>query len=384
MGQQFSRAALHELVWSEPRTVLARRLGISDVALAKSCTRAHIPMPPRGYWARLAAGKQDRRVALPARALGQHDHVHVGSHDYRPMTDEEALILPPAPVFDETVDAVRARADALLARCHVPRSLRQPHWMIAALLTDDAERRKALETDRYAWPKPEFDTPQALHRVRIVNALFMVMAHAGAVASIGSKDLRTIGFRIGDTPITVKVQTIGAPARSTSHQRERLELVAEGWPMPVGIPAGWQDSDMLPVEERIPEIARDLLVMGEMTCRAGELQRYAWRVEHKESVERKLREERERLDREARERLLREEAARRRWLLKQAANLRKANEVRALVAAMDDRSPACCDTVEADAYGQWREWALREADILDPRRSPVRNVISRPKRGDEA
>lgn len=376
MGQQFSRTVLYELVWAEPRTVLARRLGVSDVGLAKSCIRAQIPMPPRGYWARLAAGKQARRAVLPARALGQHDQVHISSRDYGPMTDDEALILPPLPVFDEPLEAVQARAEALLARCRAPRSLRHPHRLIGELLAEDAARRTALEADPYAWPKPEFDTPQALRRARIVNALFVVLAHAGATPSISSKDLRTIGFRIGDTFVTVKIPTIGAPARAPSPHKGKIALVAEGWPMPAGIPTGWQDSDRLPIEERIIEIARDLLVMGEMTYRAGALQRYSWYVERKESVERKAREERERLEHEARERQLREEAARRRWLLRQAANLQKANEVRALVAAMDNRLPAHPDAAEAGAYGQWREWALAQADLLDPRAMPLLKVIS--------
>ena len=36
---------------------LARKLDISDVGLAKACRRHNIPRPPRGYWAKLAAGK---------------------------------------------------------------------------------------------------------------------------------------------------------------------------------------------------------------------------------------------------------------------------------------------------------------------------------------
>jgi hypothetical protein len=36
---------------------VARQLGISDRGLAKICVRHAVPFPPRGYWAKVAAGK---------------------------------------------------------------------------------------------------------------------------------------------------------------------------------------------------------------------------------------------------------------------------------------------------------------------------------------
>ncbi len=59
------RAELYELVWSKPMTKLGVELGISDVGLAKACRRHAIPVPPRGYWAKLQAGKDTTRIALP-------------------------------------------------------------------------------------------------------------------------------------------------------------------------------------------------------------------------------------------------------------------------------------------------------------------------------
>ena len=52
------RSALYELVWTKPVTELAKEFGISDVALAKRCRSIKIPLPPRGYWARVAAGQK--------------------------------------------------------------------------------------------------------------------------------------------------------------------------------------------------------------------------------------------------------------------------------------------------------------------------------------
>ncbi len=60
-----SRVELFDLVWSKPMSHLSKELGLSDVGLRKICVKFGIPIPPRGYWARLQFGKQDPRPALP-------------------------------------------------------------------------------------------------------------------------------------------------------------------------------------------------------------------------------------------------------------------------------------------------------------------------------
>lgn len=68
-----TREDLYELVWSKPVTDLAKDFGISDVALAKRCRRLGIPLPGRGYWARLDAGQKPYRPKLPNRKPQWHD-----------------------------------------------------------------------------------------------------------------------------------------------------------------------------------------------------------------------------------------------------------------------------------------------------------------------
>lgn len=52
-----TREDLHRLVWTAPVTEIAERLGVSDVGLARACRRAQIPVPSRGYWAKVEAGQ---------------------------------------------------------------------------------------------------------------------------------------------------------------------------------------------------------------------------------------------------------------------------------------------------------------------------------------
>lgn len=61
----YEREKLYEEVWAEPVTIVAKRYGVSDVALHKVCKRMNIPVPPRGYWAKLRAGAKLKKTPLP-------------------------------------------------------------------------------------------------------------------------------------------------------------------------------------------------------------------------------------------------------------------------------------------------------------------------------
>lgn len=66
MRRKLSREELFALVWERPTTEIAKELGISDVALTKLCKRLQVPKPPRGYWAKVQAGRTPRRAPLGA------------------------------------------------------------------------------------------------------------------------------------------------------------------------------------------------------------------------------------------------------------------------------------------------------------------------------
>ena len=60
------REALYQEIWETPNRQLAKKYGISDVGLAKICKRMQIPIPHRGYWAKVAHGHEPRKQSLPA------------------------------------------------------------------------------------------------------------------------------------------------------------------------------------------------------------------------------------------------------------------------------------------------------------------------------
>jgi len=65
MSQKVSRETLYDEVWTDPVTEVAKCYGLSDVGLAKLCRTMGIPLPTRGYWAKLRAETNPRRTPLP-------------------------------------------------------------------------------------------------------------------------------------------------------------------------------------------------------------------------------------------------------------------------------------------------------------------------------
>jgi hypothetical protein len=65
LRRSFERVTLYEQVWSQPVQHVAKTYGISGRGLAKACRRLRVPVPPRGYWARIRNGHTVRKPALP-------------------------------------------------------------------------------------------------------------------------------------------------------------------------------------------------------------------------------------------------------------------------------------------------------------------------------
>jgi hypothetical protein len=150
MAERLTRKALYDLVWSEPMRTLAARFRISDVALKKTCARAGIPTPARGYWAKKDSGKETLQTAFPLRPPGMDDKVEVGSgsNAYNYWTSEDLLgPIGAQPEFSESVETVRARIVEVVGRIAVPRKVPTWHSAIERLLKEDEKRRERQLAD---------------------------------------------------------------------------------------------------------------------------------------------------------------------------------------------------------------------------------------------
>ena len=74
---RLTREELYQRVWSTPIIRLARAWGMSDRGLGKACRRLLVPVPPRGYWARLEAGQRPGRPRLPKLKSGEVEAIVV-------------------------------------------------------------------------------------------------------------------------------------------------------------------------------------------------------------------------------------------------------------------------------------------------------------------
>ncbi|MBY3181326.1 hypothetical protein HFO24_06535 [Rhizobium laguerreae] len=70
-SQIVTREELYRMLWAEPATTVAARLGVSDRYLSqKVCPRLGVPAPPPGYWAKRAVGRAPPAPPLPERSPG--------------------------------------------------------------------------------------------------------------------------------------------------------------------------------------------------------------------------------------------------------------------------------------------------------------------------
>jgi hypothetical protein len=122
MVELYDRAQLLGEVWSEPVQVVAPRYGLSDVGLKKLCARLQIATPPRGYWAKLKAGKR-----VPPRSK-LREYKGPALHLYRRVPPPP----PPKAALDTRLEAVLAFEQQSENQIVVPARIKHWHPLVAA------------------------------------------------------------------------------------------------------------------------------------------------------------------------------------------------------------------------------------------------------------
>ncbi|HZP88572.1 MAG TPA: hypothetical protein VFB54_17305 [Burkholderiales bacterium] len=390
MTQRISRQALYALVWSQPIKTAAGQFKVSDVALAKACRKANIPVPPRGYWARLAAGQKPSKVPLPKRALAQPDEVRIGGSrfDYRAPTEEEILASDPKPpVFEESMEEVRAQVERRVRKVTAPRDLRQGHRLVAEILKRDDERRQKQAEASYLsdWYAPYFASTFELRRLRIINALFLALAWHGAKPYYQGRQAQGCGISIGDIYVGFTVDSPEivesmdgrdqghGPPRKLPNDQSLVVRASHGHSTPPEALAG--DAEDGPLERKLRQVVVELLVRAEENYRRSAQYAYEYDLKRKHELIEEIQERKAAQRRAEEERLAAERQARIDELLDQAKAYRQANDIRAYV----DTVLQAAGTDSAGQLQEWVSWARERADEVDP----VRNgrflaALSRP------
>lgn len=369
-----TREALYDLVWTDPVRTVAAKFGISDVWLKKVCAGANVPVPQRGYWAKLQAGKAVIKVRLPPREPGapQTFSVSKATHDWRwDPAAELAVPLPEPPVFDEPIADVRARVEKRVGKVAQVRNLDAPWGAIRKLLDEDDRRRakQAAETWSSDWWAPYFDSAFERRRLRVLNSLAHGFAKAGAKLELRGKVARELAVVVGSQRLGFKLDHPSAKPTVHGEWKNRpgpvdvLKLEMDATFPDAGVEGLWTDGADGKIEERLTHIVVSFLVAGEAQYRARQADHHAWLVKRRADNEAELERRRVEAERKRREQEEREARERREHLFAQASDWRTAQDIRGFVAGV----LAVAGTENADSrISAWRRWALAEADAIDP------------------
>ena len=378
--KSLTRQELYDMVWTAPMRTLAPSFGISDVAFAKHCKKAGIPFPGRGYWAKKDAGKAPPRIPLPPRALGQKFGVVFGPdqlHAWPAPPPEDILQqeIPPLPVFEDDLESVRKRASAIVGTVRYP-SLARPHPFVAKLLQEDEERRAKQAASKWpsSWDAPIFDSKPEKRRLRIANALLLALVRCGCKVSAGRSPAYDLNTTVGDVGLGFVLAPKGFDRDEYHRTRKvfpnegKLKLQLSWYQPPPEVTVLWQDLDGVPLEEQLTEIVVGLLVAGEWSVRQSLQKRYDCLVDRRAKAEKEIRRLAEEAKRKEKERQEKAERERREQLIGEAESWRRANDLRAYVAArLNEKSNEPRSSAD-EAIEAWARWALAEADRIDPLR----------------
>lgn len=223
---RLSRKELYLEVWSTPTRLLAEKLGISDVGLAKACKRMRIPRPPRGYWRRKETGFPVRRTPLPKEKEGdQLEIVFFATPETQtPRRHKSAKISPEVFLsFCDPHPLVERAAKALKTTQTEPSGiLRLPRTSPLAVHVSKSNLEKSLRlVDAFlkAWLKSG-------HEIRYENG-----EDSFASLASGSIELALIVYEEPDGRLSVEISGKRISRRRTYRRRlrEKQRLSLEAW-----------------------------------------------------------------------------------------------------------------------------------------------------------
>lgn len=370
-GTPVSREALYEEVWSVPITVVAPRYGLSDVGLVKICKKLGIPVPPRGYWAKVKAGRPTRKVPLPEPAAGARS-----LSGPIPLSDQEAAAH--ARVRD-ALQQTRDRQSAIT----VPAELVDPHPLTRAAATR-LKRRDGWDHPAgvRGAPKEVLDlqvTRNTLDRaLRLIDTLLKALEPSGFTARVDEEKGQTLLVG-GGTMLTIAIveqvkRSAHVPTRAEVRARDRyydsfrvggsveypqipqfdwhptgrLTITVGSWPS-----RNWNDTERSVIDGRLGGIVATIVGLAEAKC-----------AQEQDEVRRQRTYEEARARYESQVRARKEERQQLRELIRNANRQQQAKRLREYIAAVEYRAQH--DGELTPEKQQWIDWATAKADWIDP------------------
>lgn len=377
---KITRVELYRRIWSEPVMTVAKAYGLSGVGFAKLCRRHDIPRPPRGYWARRAAGQNIPVPPLP-----------------HPETTVEIEIAPyktPTPYSAILTEAETAVAHAVTEHpIVVPETLRGAHSLVAQSL-HALELAKPDENGLLHPPATGcldvIASKDSLRRaLRILDALIKAFeVHGYHVAVHDGKDRSSTVVGLMDTSVDFGIRETLVERKEEveddgnvegryvfRHSRIRSRTLPSGdlylaidphrgyYSAGDGRRRKWSDGHRGRLEDLLPHF-----VAGVITVATA--QREARMAAERRDVVRRE-EERRRAEQEAARAAMWEKIKRERArvdrLTADASAWSESQQLRIYIEAVHaDAVARGRDVADGSELGQWLMWAKQQADRLDP------------------
>lgn len=359
-----TRDELHRRVWETPMSRLAAQYGISGNGLAKICKRLEVPYPPRGYWAKKAAGKSVIHYRLPPPNEGTLLEVTITPTP--PPLKRPAL----SPELADRFKAARLQAESV----PVPNRLAKPHPIIAGWLADHERRKREARRDRNPWAihfAPQEFTSSDRRQYRILSTLFKELeCQGGTVKEDGRRQLvaemngEPIAFQIREKqkqirrPLTEeeKRRHLASDKDWTQELKPTGKLVfsIKTW-LPGGLRTEWLENDATSMEVLLPEIVATFVTGGPLLVKQ--------RHQREEEGRRRRIAERERYEEQQRLKL----DTNRWWRFVEIAHQwRDAEIARSFVAQLERLDCDHDEEVSGNTLRDWMAWAEEHTRSTDP------------------
>jgi hypothetical protein len=357
---------------------LAKRFQLSDVGLKKVCTRNRIPVPGRGHWQKLKAGKKSPCIPLPV-IVNPSTITFRTKPESRTQSDE-------APAPDPAIE-IEKRFPAV----SVAQSLSRPHAVTDAM-RQELKRKKPDDYGAIHCVEPDVLSarihPGSTGRLlRIVDALIKGFERRGFELRPGKRDARIASglqiivdeeFFALAIEERMRRETHKPTAEELSRKRRGLYVYMKNYDyVPTGeftlkiepcyssgLQSTWRDTRHRRIEGRLTEVMISLRRHAALR-----------KVERERSRRRAARFEREQQRRaELRERVENERRA--------VADLedkfdawRRAERIRTFVAEAEKAAISPDDRDLSD----WTRWARSYADRIDPLTESPPSILDTPE-----
>lgn len=369
MSVTLTRQELYERVWAEPVDTLAKEYGLSNVGLGKACRRHNIPVPPRGYWARRAAGQKLRRPALPAAQDGNESVTLLGSDRPDPPQDEQERDVHPLIAFEFDPEN----------KIVVPADLRVTHPAIRETKAYWAAQNRGDVDNKL--PRLNISVSKATlpRAFRLLQALFNAIEQRGHKAA-ATKEGKTI-LTVLDEVVDVSLREPSKQVRHVPTAKELADAKRYSWMRPPpydlvssgtlvlnienvwGIRHSWKDGKTQRLEDVLNDVVVGLIEAA--------LQK---KVRREEQEHERLRQEELERQRETARQRARQERAKVRRLERLREATYEHQRLREFVAQLHE----VVGTVDPDTeLGRWLSWAadhVRRLDPLTPFREPSATI----------